>query len=81
MARTVLGVWFTMARMITEEVLLKLRNDRTQLLGSAQTLSAKSRGSDIHGNATHLESRLRTYVGLVDAVLDACSLEEDDGGS
>lgn len=63
--------------MITQEVVHKLRDDREELLGSMDSLCMGMQGSPAHPKAKHLAEELRKYVGLVDAVLDACSVEAD----
>lgn len=63
--------------MITQEVMHKLRDDREVLLGCVESLCARTQGSPAHPRAARLANRLRAYVGLVDAVLDAYSIEPD----
>lgn len=63
-------------RMITHEVLAKLRLDHTSLLARMAALSERADQEGTHAlshDISMLQNELRDYVGLVDAIVDALS--------
>lgn len=64
--------------MISREVVQRIRRQQERLVEEAEALLDASGGHDdaVRRRADGLRRTLREYVGLVDGVLDAVSLDE-----